>query len=211
MHTGDWRADVRTSYDTVADSYAELLRDWLAQAPYERALLSLFADLVRDAGDGPVLDAGCGTGRVTAYLTGRGLEAFGVDLSPGMLTAARREHPGLRFEEGSMTDLDLPAASLAGLLAWWSLIHVPDEAVPLCVAEFRRVLRPGAPLLVGFFTGDRTRLKTEGYGGHPMHVHVYHRPLERMAGWLAAGGFTVETEVVLHADQPLPGGVLIAS
>jgi SAM-dependent methyltransferase len=210
VSTGDWLTDVRTSYDTVADSYAELLRDWLAKAPYERALLGLFADLVRDAGDGPVLDAGCGTGRITAYLTGLGLDVFGVDLSPGMLAAARRDHPGLRFEVGSMTGLDLPGASVAGLLAWWSLIHVPDDAVPAAVAEFRRVLRPGAPLVAGFFTGDRTRLKTEGYGGHPMRVHVFHRPLERMAAWLTAGGFTVETEVALHADQPLPGAVIVA-
>nr|WP_296070074.1 class I SAM-dependent methyltransferase [uncultured Actinoplanes sp.] len=205
-----WLSDTRTSYDTVADSYADLLRDHLTSSPHERAILSWYADLVRTCGDGPVADVGCGTGRVTAYLETLRLDVFGLDLSPGMIAAARREHPRSRFGVASMTALPLPGDALAGLLAWWSLIHVPDEAVPGVLADFRRVLRPGAPLMLGFFTGDRTRLKTSGYGGHAMNVHVHHRPLARVADWSREAGFTVETEIALHADQPFPGAVIIA-
>jgi ubiquinone/menaquinone biosynthesis C-methylase UbiE len=210
VHNMTWLSDTQTSYDTVADSYAELLRDILASAPYERGILSLFADLVGGSTDGPVADVGCGTGRVTAYLASLGLDVFGLDLSPGMIAAARRDHPRLRFGVASMTALPVPDASLAGLLAWWSLIHVPDEAIPSVLAGFRRVLQPGAPLMLGFFTGDQIRLKTSGYGGHPMHVRVYHRPPSRVAGWVREAGFALETEVALHADKPFPGAVLIA-
>ena len=42
---------------------------------------------------------------------------FGIDLSPGMIEVARRTYPGLRFEVGSMLALDLPDASLGGVLA----------------------------------------------------------------------------------------------
>jgi len=45
-----------------------------------------------------------------------------------------------------MTDLDLPAASVAGLLAWQSLIHIPDGEVPAVFRHFHRVLRPGGGL-----------------------------------------------------------------
>ena len=79
----DWLADTRTSYDTVADSYADLLRDALAGGPYLRAALALFADLVHAAGGGPVADVGCGPGHVTAHLHKLGVDAFGIDLSPG--------------------------------------------------------------------------------------------------------------------------------
>ncbi|MFE9404030.1 class I SAM-dependent methyltransferase [Streptomyces sp. NPDC006530] len=48
---------------------------------------------------------GCGTGRITAHLRELGLDVFGIDLSPGMVEVARRDHPGLRFDVGSMTDL----------------------------------------------------------------------------------------------------------
>ncbi len=205
-----WLVDTRISYDTVAVSYADILRDALSAAPYERGTLATFAELVRAGGGGPVADVGCGPGRLTAYLAGLGLDAFGIDLSPGMIEVARRDHPGLRFEVGSMTDLDLPDASLGGLLAWWSLIHVPDHEIPAVLDRFRRALRPGAPLMVGFFDGDETRHKTEGYGGHPMNVRVYFRPRDRVSGWLRAAGFTVEAEVVLAKEKPVPGAILFA-
>lgn len=150
-----WLADTRTSYDTVAQSYADFVHTALAQAPYLRSALALFAELVHTAGGGPVADVGCGPGHVTAHLHGLGVDTVGIDLSPAMIEIARRDHPGLRFEVGSMTELDLADASVAGLLACWSLIHVPDEAVPGVFAQFHRVLRPGGPLLLGFTWATR--------------------------------------------------------
>jgi SAM-dependent methyltransferase len=113
MSVDSWLADTRTSYDTVAASYADLLRDSLSGLPYLRAALALFADLVHSAGAGPVADVGCGPGHVTAHLHGLGIDAFGIDISPGMVDVARHDNPGLRFEVGSMTDLDLADASVA--------------------------------------------------------------------------------------------------
>jgi 2-polyprenyl-3-methyl-5-hydroxy-6-metoxy-1,4-benzoquinol methylase len=49
-------------------------------------------------------DVGCGTGRITAHLRQLGVDVFGIDLSPGMIEVARRDHPGLRFDLGSMTE-----------------------------------------------------------------------------------------------------------
>ncbi|MFG2722423.1 class I SAM-dependent DNA methyltransferase [Streptomyces sp. NPDC048416] len=210
MSVDAWLTDTRDSYDTVAESYAGQLRDALAGEPYLRAVLALFAELVRDAGGGPVADVGCGPGHVTAHLRKLGADAFGVDLSPGMVDVARRDHPGLRFEVGSMTDLPLADASVAAVLAFWSLIHIPDEAIPTVLAEFHRVTPPGAPLLLGFHMGDETRLKTQGYGGHPMKVHVHRRRPDRVAAWLREAGFTVEAEFLLDLDERVPGAVLFA-
>lgn len=78
-----WLADTRTSYDTVAVDYADHVRDALAEQPYLRAALALFADRVRAAGGGPVADVGCGPGEVTAHLHELGIDAFGIDLSLG--------------------------------------------------------------------------------------------------------------------------------
>ena len=126
MTEPDFVRDTRASYDAVAEAYAERFGDELNARPLDRALLAGFAELVRAAGAGPVADVGCGTGRVTAHLSSLGLQAFGIDLSPGMIATARRSHPGLRFEVGSMLALDLPDGALGGLLAWYSTIHVPD-------------------------------------------------------------------------------------
>jgi ubiquinone/menaquinone biosynthesis C-methylase UbiE len=210
VRDGEWISDTRESYDTVAESYAGLLRDALASAPYQRGILGTFAELVRDAGGGPVVDVGCGTGRLTGYLHGLGLDVSGIDLSPGMIAMAEREHPGLRFRAGSMTELPLADDSVNGLFAWWSLIHVPDEAIPGVFAHFRRALRAGGPLMVGFNLGEGHRLKTEGYGGHPMKVAVYRRTSEQVTQWLHEAGFTIDMDLRLDPDDPRPGAVIFA-
>ncbi|MER7505187.1 class I SAM-dependent methyltransferase [Nonomuraea pusilla] len=210
MDTEDWLADTRASYDAVAESYADLVRGFLDEAPYVRAVFALFADLVRASGGGPVADVGCGPGHVTAHLRQRGVEAFGIDLSAGMIEVARRDHPGIRFEVGSMTDLPLTDASVAGLVAWYSLIHVPEGKVGEVFAQFRRVLRPGGPLLLGFHVGDGSRLKTQGYGGHPMKVHVHRRRPAQVATSLEDAGFTVEARMTLSSEEGSPAGILFA-
>ncbi|MGC5289038.1 class I SAM-dependent DNA methyltransferase [Micromonospora sp. DT231] len=210
MSADGWLADTRTSYDTVAASYAEMLRDALAAAPYERAVLALFAELTRLGGEGPVADIGCGPGRITAHLHSLGVDAFGIDLSPAMIDIARRDNPDLRFAVGSMTDLDLTDSCVAGILAWFSLIHVPDDDVPTVLAHFHRVLRPGGTLLLAFHVGDGHRLKTEGYGGHPMNVYVHRRPPDRVAAWLGDAGFTVEAQLLYRPDETRYGAFLFA-
>ncbi|AXB48251.1 class I SAM-dependent DNA methyltransferase [Amycolatopsis albispora] len=206
--TGDnWEADTRASYDTVAESYADQVRGAIAHYPYLRAALAAFAE---STGGGPVADIGCGPGEVTAHLNELGVEAFGIDLSPAMIALARRTHPGLRFEVGSMVALELPAASVGGLLAWQSLIHVPDAEIPAVLAGFHRVLRPGGPLQLLFHVGDTSRLKTEGYGGHPMKVRVHRRRPERVSAWLRAAGFEVEAELLLDPAAEVPQAVLFA-
>lgn len=67
MNTEGWLTDTRTSYDTVATSYAEQVRNLLDETPEERAVLALFADLVRTSGGGPLRtwDAGRGGSRLT--------------------------------------------------------------------------------------------------------------------------------------------------
>ena len=201
-----WLADTRTSYDTVAESYAEFMADALGKQPYLRAALTLFASEV----DGPAADVGCGPGYFTAYLHSLGVDACGIDLSPAMIDLARRAHPGPRFEVGSMTDLPLPDASMAGVLASWSLIHVPDDDVPVALGHFRRVLRPGGLLVIGYHVGAGTRLKTEGYGGHPMRVHIHLRQPWWLAKRVRAAGFTIEAEWALNPENKVSQAILFA-
>ncbi|MFE3104987.1 class I SAM-dependent methyltransferase [Nocardia tengchongensis] len=210
VDTDGWLNDTRMSYDSVATTYADLTRHLLDQTPEERSALASFADIVRAQGGGLVADVGCGAGRITAHLRQLDVDAFGIDLSPRMIDVARRDHPGLRFEVGSMTNLALADASIAGLVAWYSLIHVPDDELGSVFDHFRRVLRPGGPLLLGFHVGDDSQLKTQGYGGHPMHLHVHRRQHSRMRAWLDDVGFTVEADRTLtSAESPL-GGIILA-
>ena len=190
--------ETRSAYDTVAGSYAELLDGALAASPLDRALLTVFAAQVRG---GPVADLGCGAGRVTTFLYSLGLDAFGIDLSPGMIAVARRRYPRLRFDVGSLEALDLPDGALAGALAWYSVIHTPDERLPGVFAEFARVLQAGAPLLLAFQAGDERVHLQQGYG-HPISLHAHRRDPERVAGLLTAAGFDVRTRVLRDPEPP---------
>lgn len=136
-------------YDEYAEVYAANFADSLAKYPLERGLLASFAEAATEVG-GPVADLGCGPGHVTAYLSSLGLDAFGVDISSGMLAVARARNPGLRFEIGSMTALDLPDGSLSGILSRYSIIHTAPADMPAILAEFRRVLAPGGCALISF-------------------------------------------------------------
>ena len=206
--TDAWLSDTRSSYDIDAAGYAEKVRGLLGEMPYLRASLTLFAELVRDAGGGRVADVGCGPGYVTGYLHDAGVDVFGIDLSSEMIAIARRDYPDLRFEVGTMTNLDLADDSLVGLVAFWSVIHVPDHAIPGVFEQFRRVLRPHGLLLVGFHVGDETRHTSEGYTGRPINVDSHRRRPSTMMGWLRDAGFTIEAELVIGPDEDVPGAVI---
>lgn len=201
----DARADVedetRTAYDTVAASYEELVRSALADSPMDRALLGVFAEQVHAAGGGPVGDLGCGPGRLTAHLAGLGLDALGVDLSPGMVAVARRCHPQLRFEVGSLAALPLPTGGLTGALAWYSLIHTPPELQPQVLAELARVLAPGAPLLLAFQAGDDEPVHHHSGYGHDISLHAWRLDPDRVEQQLATAGLPVQARVLREPDS----------
>jgi ubiquinone/menaquinone biosynthesis C-methylase UbiE len=197
--TARHRDAVRKSYDTVAADYADLLRGALAQSPADRAVIGLFAELITASGGGEVADLGCGPGRITGHLAALGLDVRGVDLSPGMVAVARREHPGLRFDVGSMTALDIPDGRLAGALAWYSLIHTPTAELPVVLAELARVLRPGGELLVAFQVGDEPVHLQEAYG-HAVDLVVHRRPVETVEALLGGAGLTVYARLLREPE-----------
>jgi SAM-dependent methyltransferase len=196
----DFLRNTRASYDAVAVSYAEWLRNELAAKPLDRAILAAFAELVRAAAQGPVADIGCGAGRVTAHLSELGLPTFGIDLSPQMVAVARQAYPGLRFEVGSMLALDLPDGSLGGLLAWYSAIHVPDDRLPEAFAEFHRVLVPGGYALLAFQVGNEPRHVTQALG-RPVSVDLHQRQPDTVAELLARAGLAVRARLIREPDD----------
>jgi len=193
----DFVTSTRASYDTLAADYAARFATDLQQRPLERALLTWFAELV---GDGPVLDVGCGPGRTTGFLRSLGVDIAGLDLSPEFLAIARAENPGVRFDEGSMLALPHPPGTFAGLLANYSLIHIPDEALPEVLAGFHRALRPRGYLWVAFQVGDEPRIMTDAWG-HEIDLVFRRRQPDQMAALLSAAGFDVRARVVREPED----------
>ncbi|MEU7023367.1 class I SAM-dependent methyltransferase [Streptomyces sp. NPDC046203] len=189
----------RAAYDSVASTYADLFRDSLPGLPLDRAILGAFGELARAAGDGRVADLGCGPGHVTAYLAESGVDAFGVDASPAMIGLARRAHPELRFEVGSMAAPDIADGTLGGVLSRWSVIHIPPSELPPILAEFHRILAPGGHLLIGFSATDGPSPATQEFDHAVAPAHRWWP--DHMAALLRAAGLT---EVARMVREPEP-------
>ncbi|MFE0693540.1 class I SAM-dependent methyltransferase [Streptomyces sp. NPDC059173] len=195
--------EIRQSYDTVAADYARCVKDPGALDPVSRAVLSAFAELVTSSGLGPTADVGCGPGKVTAYLTGLGVSAFGVDLSPKMIALARAAHPDLRFDVGSMSALAAGDGELGGVLAFYSTHHLPPAELPAVYGEFHRTLAPGGLLLLVTRVGEEgRRRRTYGYGGgDPAPFDSYRLPADRIAGLLEQAGFAITAQTLQAPEE----------
>lgn len=192
---------VRDSFDTVAADYARLVEPMLETAAEVREELAAFADRVREDGLGPVADLGCGPGHVTAFLAERGVEAFGVDLSPRMIELAQSAYPQLRFDVGSITELDVADASLGGALAWYSTHLLPPELVAEVFSEVTRALAPGGRFLWGSYSGVDDRVRPEQAYGHPVTYELFMLTIEHVEQMIEAAGLQIRDRRL----EQLPG------
>ncbi|GLY96468.1 hypothetical protein Acsp02_37230 [Actinoplanes sp. NBRC 103695] len=174
---------VRLAYGKIVDLYVELFG---TSEKVHRDDLDLIGRQLSGRA-GAVLDVGCGPGHLTAYLCSLGVEASGIDLVPEFVAHARATHPGVGFRLGSMAGLDVADQSVAGILTWYSTIHLRPAEIDGVFAEFRRVLVPGGRLVVGFFDGD----EVEAFD-HKV-VTAYRWPPDELAARLEKAGFA-ETE-----------------
>jgi 2-polyprenyl-3-methyl-5-hydroxy-6-metoxy-1,4-benzoquinol methylase len=112
---------VESGYDRVAEQYLA------TKDEQDPLVVSALEDVVRDLPPGaPVLDLGCGAGvPATLWLSERGFDVTGVDLSQRQLDLARELVPGVTFLKWDMTRLDLAPESFDAVVALHSIIHVP--------------------------------------------------------------------------------------
>ena len=141
-----------------SQTYDAPLRLFPVEEPAVRRLLS-------NLPPGRILDAACGTGRHSQWLVAKGHDVIGVDVSPDMLARARAKLPGGRFEQGDLTALPLPDASVDAALCALALVHLPD--LRPAFTELARVVRPGGP--------DRDQRRAPVPGGTRLAGAVPHR------------------------------------
>ena len=190
--------DTQTSYDRVADEYVRHIFDELRHKPLDRQLLDRFAASVRDVG--PACDLGCGPGHVARYLHEHGVQVCGVDLSAELVERAHRLTPGIEFRQGDMMALDIPDGTWAGVAAFYSIIHIPRGDMARALSELRRVLRPGALLLLSFHIGDDT-IHLDDWWGHKVCVDFFFFRSAEIAGYLTSVGFEIE-EIIEREPYP---------
>jgi len=189
---------IRESYDRLADEYARRIFHELQHKPLDQELLDRFAAAV--AGRGEVCDMGCGPGHVARYLRDAGVPVFGLDLSPRMLEEARQLNPDISFRQGNMLALDLPDGTLAGIAAFYAIVNLPQESLPLVFREIERVLQPGGLLLLAFHVGDEA-LHEDELWGRPISMDFFLFQTSAIRHHLEAAGLAIE-EVIEREPYP---------
>lgn len=189
MNPGDVTQPIRESYDRLADEYARHFANELQNKPFDREQLNRFAAEV--AGRGEVCDMGCGPGHIARYLRDAGANVFGLDLSPRMVDEARRLNPDINFREGNMLALDLPDRALPGIAAFYAIVNIPKQSLPVVFREMARVLEPGGLLLLAFHIGDET-LHPPELLGRPISIDWFLFPTSEVRRLLEASGFAIE-------------------
>jgi SAM-dependent methyltransferase len=204
-------AGARETYDAMAGDYAAHVEvspyTALYEAPGVGALLPPVAGR-------QVLDAGCGSGRTSAWLAGAGAEVVGFDASPEMLRRASERVPSASFSLADLAE-PLPFGDGSFDLAVASLVihYLRDWVPPL--GEMRRVLRPGGAFVLSTHhpamdlelssSGDyfATELVVDRWsvGKREYEVRFWRRPLSEMFRAIADGGFRIDE---LSEPQPLP-------
>jgi ubiquinone/menaquinone biosynthesis C-methylase UbiE len=189
---------IRACYDTVAREYADRFVDELANKPLDRELLSRFASKV--GGLGAIYDLGCGPGQTTAFLHACGVSVRGLDLSEELVREARQRHPGIKFEQGDMLALPCADASLAGVVAFYAIVHFSPAELRRALAEMYRVLQPGGLLLLAFHIGEGSKHVDE-FLGHAVSLDFNFFNPQDVSDALIQAGFAA-VEVIEREPYP---------
>jgi ubiquinone/menaquinone biosynthesis C-methylase UbiE len=199
------------AYEQLADVYAALVDTKDYNAHYEwPAMISLMPDVAGKR----ALDAACGPGRYAEWLIDHGAEVTAFDVSPRMLSNARKRLGAMaRIEQA---DLSAPLTFLGQrvvdlIVCALALDYVRDWRPTL--AEFNRVLLPGGALVFSmehplsefslksaadYFQTEQVEYTWRHFGG-PIVVPSFRRPLMEVFNALTDSGFCVDRIV-----EPLP-------
>jgi SAM-dependent methyltransferase len=181
-----------------------LARIWISETA---AVNNVAIDLLDVRAGERVVEIGCGPGRSLGRLAAEGATVSGIDVSPLMLTAARRRNAhliasgGLELILGDGITLAMPDDSADAVMGVHTIYFWPDPEATL--AEAARVLRPGGRLVLAFRAGEYPLPRRLDPG-------VYHVPTTgQLIKWLNTAGFA-DVEVHWHPDVE-PGVAWVAS
>lgn len=99
---------------------------------------------------GPILDAGCGTGRVAIELARRGHTVEGTDIDADMLGHAQHKAPQVTWHLGNLAMIDLAKRFGVVMMAGNVILFVEPDQRPAVIDNIARHVEPGGVIVAGF-------------------------------------------------------------
>ena len=182
---------VREGYNKVALAYQNERHENLE----EMKILPEFTSRVTKGGK--ILDVGCGGGLpFTKYLSEQ-FDVIGIDISDKQIEIAKKNVPKAQFIRKDMTELDFPTAYFDGILAYYSIIHVPREEHFDLFKNFYRMLKPNGILVIN--SGTRQSEGMSDFFGEPMFWS--NNSPEKTLDLVKRAGFVIEFEGILRRGR----------
>lgn len=152
---------------------------------------------------GPILDAGCGTGRFVSYFNRDGFKVTGIDSSQAMINIAIRENPNVDFYVMDMRKLKFQNNQFDGIWNSGCILHLDEDGVRLTFSESKRVLNPGGVLFVSTRTADKDffAIENSSEGGN---IPVNYYSTKTLQKLLTETGFEVLFITVDNDDYGRP-------
>jgi ubiquinone/menaquinone biosynthesis C-methylase UbiE len=191
--------NVEALYDAVAKEYAETFSGEHEKKPKDREMLRRFSQEIGDRG--PVWDLGCGPGQTASCLKDLGIEISGLDLSEKMLEQARTIHPEIHFRKGNILELEFENDSIAGVVAFYAIVHLSAEQVETAFGEVFRVLQPGGIFFFTYHIGEET-IHLDEFLGKKVDIDFMFFTSDFILGCLKACGFE---KIEIIEREPYPG------
>jgi ubiquinone/menaquinone biosynthesis C-methylase UbiE len=190
---------IERMYDTVAKEYAETFSNEHQKKPKDQEILQRFSQKIGDRR--PVWDFGCGPGQTTKYLKDLGIEISGLDLSEKLLEQARAIHPEIHFRKGNILELEFENDSIAGVVAFYAMVHFTEEQVGMACRELFRVLQPGGIFLFTYHVGEGT-IHIDEFLGKKIDIDFMFFTTDFIFSCLKNSGFE---SIEIIEREPYPG------
>jgi ubiquinone/menaquinone biosynthesis C-methylase UbiE len=113
---------------------------------------------------GVVLDAGCGNGAYSRYLSEK-LNVIGVDISEKQIELARQNAPRAKFICGDISIVKFPDEYFDGILSFYTIIHIPRDEHYGLLESFYRILKNTGVVLLNFHLNDDAESYEENFLG----------------------------------------------
>lgn len=196
--------DVLYCYNKTADRYADQFMDELNGKHLDRILLKAFA--ATNFQSGRTIDLGCGPGQTTKFLADCGMtDIVGTDLSPEMITVAKRRNPQLHFETADMLNLPYKDASFGSAIAFYAVVHFDEEQMKKAFKEVARILSGGAQFLFSFHVGNNS-VHLDNFLEQEVNIDFYFFETSKILALMVEAGFNIidalEREPYKGAEHP---------
>lgn len=192
----DFVAKVATSYDAVGDEYYRHYRSEPSAVveKYERLIL----DGIKPGGS--VLELGCGNGLPTTRKLAQKFDVTALGFSQKQIEKARQNVAGPLFLHADMSTVEFPERAFDGVVAFYSIIHVPRDRQFELFRSILSWLRPGGLFVATFNRSGDEKYIEEDWFGAPMYWSGFEPEIYRKM--IVDAGFVIESDIVEVSDDP---------